>query len=88
MARAHTEGAIQTLAGIARSGESESARVSAAVALLDRGWGKAPQSITGENGEGGIEVIVRHIIEGRVDPPLTIEHTNGSENLSLSRAQS
>jgi hypothetical protein len=44
--------------------ESDTARVMAANSLLDRGWGKAPQAITGENGEGGIEVIVRHIIEG------------------------
>lgn len=31
--------------------------------LLDRGWGKAPQSITGTDGEGDIKVTIRHILE-------------------------
>jgi hypothetical protein len=39
------------------------ARVSAASALLDRGWGKPPQPHTGEDGD--IRVTVRTIIEGR-----------------------
>ena len=42
---------IQTLAGIARNSTSDAARVSAAQALLDRGWGKAPQPHTGEDDE-------------------------------------
>lgn len=41
LARAHTELGIQTLAGIARNSTSDTARVSAAQALLDRSWGKA-----------------------------------------------
>jgi hypothetical protein len=43
LARSYTEMAIQTLAGVAKRGTSESARVAAASALLDRGWGKAVQ---------------------------------------------
>jgi|SoiMethySBSTD1v2_1073268.scaffolds.fasta_scaffold1989287_1 hypothetical protein len=39
----HTELCIKVLAGIAQNGESESARVSAAGILLDRGLGKAAQ---------------------------------------------
>lgn len=73
IARRHTPLAIETLAQICRSSESDSARVGAATALLDRGWGKSPQAITGENGEGGIEVIVRHIIEGRAREPALLE---------------
>jgi len=65
LARSHTKIAIKVLAGIAKDGTNESARVAAACALLDRGWGKPPQAQTGENGEGGIEVIIRHIVEGR-----------------------
>jgi hypothetical protein len=38
--------------------------VSAAGILLDRGWGRAPQAHTGQNGEGDIRVIIRHIVEG------------------------
>lgn len=44
LAREHTEAAIRTLAEIAGSSKSsDSARVQACTALLDRGWGKAPQ---------------------------------------------
>lgn len=47
LARQFTEDALETLADICRDAEAQpSARVSAAVALLDRGWGKAPQEIT------------------------------------------
>ena len=53
--------AIKILAGIAKDGTNEGARVSAAVALLDRGWGKPPQAHTGEENEGKIRVTIRHI---------------------------
>ena len=70
LARSHTEIAIKVLAGIAKDGTNEGARVAAAVALLDRGWGKPPQAHTGENGEGNIRVVIRHIVGGRdVEPP-------------------
>ena len=72
LARSHTEMALRTLCGIAQSGESEVARVNASIHILDRGWGKAPQAHTGENGEGSIRVVVRHILE-RKQEPLTIE---------------
>ncbi len=65
LARVHTALSINTLAGVARSGESEAARVSAAAQLLDRGWGRAPQPVTGEDGEGNIEITIRHILGER-----------------------
>jgi hypothetical protein len=40
LARQHTEAALATLVEIALNGENESARVTAANALLDRAWGK------------------------------------------------
>jgi hypothetical protein len=40
LARQHTDVALRTLVEIAEHGENESARVTAANALLDRGWGK------------------------------------------------
>ena len=44
LARAHTEMGVKVLAGIASAEDAPpAARVSAAQALLDRGWGKAPQ---------------------------------------------
>jgi|GraSoiStandDraft_42_1057292.scaffolds.fasta_scaffold2201498_1 hypothetical protein len=45
LARSHSPSAIRTLAGIAAKGENESARVSAAIAILDRGGGKPGQSL-------------------------------------------
>ena len=46
-ARARTVEAIETLTTIMRDKKAtSSARVSAAIALLERGWGKAPQSIS------------------------------------------
>ena len=44
LAREQTGTAIATLTDICRNGRSESARVAAAVALLDRGWGRAVAS--------------------------------------------
>jgi hypothetical protein len=40
LARQHTMTALQTLVEITERGENESARVTAATAILDRGWGK------------------------------------------------
>lgn len=46
LARSHTETAINTLAGIMREAKSPpAARVAAAQALLDRGWGKPAQTV-------------------------------------------
>ena len=48
LARSHTRTAIRILAGILRNKKaSAAARVAAATALLDRGWGKVPQPTAG-----------------------------------------
>ena len=49
LARKYTEQAIETLATVMATG-SPNAQVSAANALIDRGWGKAEQPITGAEG--------------------------------------
>jgi len=64
LARGYTEVAVRTLGGIAKDGESESARVSAAAQLLDRGWGRPNQPHTGADGQD-IQVTIRTIIEGK-----------------------
>ena len=57
LARAHTGEAVQTLVSIMTNPKAApAARVSAANALLDRGYGKPPQHITGE---GGPSYVVR-----------------------------
>jgi hypothetical protein len=65
LARSYTDIAIKTLGGIAQAGESEASRVAASVALLDRGWGKPAQPLTGKNGNEDIQVTIRTIMEGK-----------------------
>jgi len=76
LARGHTKTAINVLVGVMRSKDAtHSARVSAANAILDRGWGKAAQAL--ENGDdGALELI--HKIE-RV-----IVHPENSDSESVS----
>jgi len=60
LARSHTRTAIRVLAGIMRCEDATpAARVSAANAILDRGWGKATQPLN--SGDGALELI--HKIE-------------------------
>jgi hypothetical protein len=80
-ARQFTEDALKTLAAICNQGQSEAARVSAACALLDRGYGKPTQQLeTGSPGEfsrmtdeeldayiaESAELIATHKANGRV----------------------
>lgn len=59
LARSHTETALNTLAKIMVAEDApHAARVSAASALLDRGWGKPAQAVTGEDGQGPVKVKV------------------------------
>jgi hypothetical protein len=58
LARRHTRAAIKVLAGIMNQADGPAtARVSAAQALLDRGWGKASQPLAGD--EDGLAVLAR-----------------------------
>ena len=85
--RAQTDLAIRTLTGVCGSKAAPAAaRVSAAQALLDRGWGKAPQPHTGEDDKDiritsrttiRIGVGVRHPTVGAVvslQPPADRRH--------------
>lgn len=54
LARGYTDLAIKTLAEIATQGESDAARVSAANALLDRGYGKPAQSVDHSSTDGSM----------------------------------
>ncbi len=59
LARSHTEAAIKVLAGVMNQKKTPpAARVSAAVALLDRGWGKPTQMIADDPEGEPIEVEV------------------------------
>ena len=77
LARQHTSLAINTLAEVAGDIDYEPApRVSAAVALLDRGWGK-PTTTFSDEIAGDIRIVVRHIVTGE-RPIKTVEQIDGS----------
>ncbi len=59
LARSHTRTALNVLVGVMRAKDATAAaRVTAANAILDRGWGKAPQAM--QNGDhGALELIHR-----------------------------
>lgn len=55
LAREYAPAALKTLADICTNGGGESARVAAASALLDRGFGKPKQAIVGKD-DGPVQV--------------------------------
>ena len=58
LARSHTRTALNVLVGVMRNTKAPApARIAAANAILDRGWGKAAQAI--ENGANALELIHR-----------------------------
>lgn len=66
LARAHTDTAIRTLVGIMNQDKAPAAaRVAAAQALLDRGWGKPTQPLSGDEDGAPIAIsaVVRRIVE-------------------------
>lgn len=73
LARAHTASAIRILAGIMRQSKAPAAaRVAAAVALLNRGWGMPTQPLSGD--EDGGPVIIQ--IVKLSDADLGIQQTD------------
>jgi len=58
LARSHSSLAIKVLAGIAKDGTNESARVAAANSILDRGYGKADQS---HSLDADIQITIRKL---------------------------
>jgi len=71
LARQHTAAAIRALLDVMQSSKNPSARVAAATALLDRGWGKATQSFL-EESAGPQEIVVRYVDEPPVSPPRAV----------------
>ena len=67
LARAYTDMSLQALCGVIQNGESENARVTAALGMLDRGWGKPASTVehTGKDGADEIRITIRNIMEGK-----------------------
>jgi len=67
LARSHTRTAINTLVGVMKSKDAtHAARVSAATAILDRGWGRPVQAL--ENGDNGALELIHKIERVIVHP--------------------
>jgi hypothetical protein len=64
LARDQTKLALNVLIGIATNGESEAAKVSAAINILDRGWGRPNQPVDAKH-EGELKITIRQIMEGK-----------------------
>jgi len=62
LARSYTKACVQTLSGVATNGESESAKVAAAIALLDRGWGK-PNQPHDAKVDGELRIVIRKLLK-------------------------
>ena len=63
LARAHTDNAIAALASIMNQKKAPpSARVAAAQVLLDRGWGKPTQPISGDEDSAPLLVRIERVI--------------------------
>ena len=81
IARSHTRTAVNVLVGIMRSKDATpAARVSAANAILDRGWGKTPQA--SDNDEAAtlqlIHRIERVIVHPEDAPQKPLDRESGS----------
>jgi hypothetical protein len=67
LARSHTRSALNVLVAVMRNTKATPpARVAAANAILDRGWGKATQPI--ENGDDGALELIHRIERVIVHP--------------------
>ena len=70
MAKEHAEAALLTLVEVASGECAASARVTAAIAILDRAYGRPPQALE-HSGNGHVQIIVDTGInrsEDHVDP--------------------
>jgi hypothetical protein len=82
LARSHTRTALNVLVGVMRNTDATPpARIAAANAILDRGWGRAPQAI--QNGDDGALELIHRIERVIVHP----ESTDGRRRVARKRAR-
>jgi hypothetical protein len=53
LAREHTATALETLVYVMKNSESDSNRVAASIAILDRAYGRPPQAVMHSGADGG-----------------------------------
>lgn len=67
--RAYTAEAVKVLVSLIRHGQSEGVRLAATREILDRGWGRPAQSVTGEDG-GAVQIqVVTNVRAEKSWPP-------------------
>jgi hypothetical protein len=78
LARQHTEMAITTLVEICEHGQNEMARIAAAIALLDRAWGKPTMAVEVQEALdiGALLLEAHRKAATALGTPMTIEATN------------
>ena len=64
LAREYTAEALEALVNVVRTTDSDSARVQAANAILDRGYGKPSTVLAGDEDGGAIRAVHRIVLEG------------------------
>lgn len=64
LAREYTADALEALVKVLRESDSDAARVSAANAILDRGYGKPSTVLAGDENGGAIQHVAKIILEG------------------------
>jgi hypothetical protein len=81
LARQHTAGAIETLVRVHKNPKAPpAARVAAATAIIDRGWGRAPSGDL--EGAEALVIKVLKFSELPSDDMKVIEHYDGDDNSS------
>ncbi len=79
LARTHTEAALAVLVRVAEKSTSDAAAVSAATAILDRGYGRPRQSVElGGNPDNPIQTVTR-IERNVIDPSQDVADTDAEE---------
>lgn len=78
LAQKHTEEAIATLRSIMKGSEDDRARVAAANAILDRGYGKPAQSVDLTNSDGSMSqawlAAMRAVDGDAAESEATVQH--------------
>lgn len=84
LAQVHTESALQTLVDIMNNKQAtENSRVAAANSLLDRGWGKPSQAITGLDDQPLIpepSQMSRAELRSSILALIAVEQTSGADS--------
>lgn len=79
LARTYSTEAIERLAQLMRQKEHKTVALRAAEIILDRAWGKVPQAVTGEAGEGPVKIEVSWKHGSDAEPIAAIDITPNQE---------